>query len=183
MLVIVENNGYNIQYITKITKEDNSMNKKKGCFIAFLMGFGVFVVVILISVQLIINYGKESTSEQVTNKEITIEIEPTEKPVVTNYIIEDISKGKYYVFDNEYEKLYEKACNAAIAWVDLYEEYKPIEDSKLTIYDDGSIAMQIYSIDDKGVTVTYTTKDKNGDRERIAIMYDTENGIETITEK
>lgn len=154
------------------------MNKKKGCLIVLLIIL-VILVAIGITLGVLINDYEKPSSEQ----KFSVDTETGAENTDTKYNIEDISKGKYYVFDNEYEKLYEKACNAALAWVDMYDEYKPIEDSRLTIFDDGSVAMQITSLDDKGVTVTYTAKDKNGDRERISIMYDTENGVETITEK
>lgn len=154
------------------------MNKKKGCLIVLLIII-VFAAVILITLGVLINDYEKPSSEQKFTVDIDAETENTD----TKYNIEDISRGKYYVSDSEYEKLYERACNAALAWVDIYDEYKPIEDSKLTIYDDGSIAIQIYTLDDKGVTVTYSAKDKNGDRERISIMFDTDNGVETIIEK
>ncbi len=149
---------------------------KKGCLISILVVFIIIVVVVITLGVLLNDYEKNPPSEQSSSEIETDNSNP-------QFIIEDLSKGKHYVFDDEYEKLYDKACNAALAWVDIYDEYKPIEDSRLTIFDDGSVAMQILSLDDKGVTVTYTAKDKNGDRERISIMYDTENGVETITEK
>lgn len=150
---------------------------KKGCLLSLLVGFAIFIAIVVTIGILISDYEKNPPSEKVTTTE------STEEKSIIEYNIEDISKGKYYVSNSEYEKLYDKACNAALAWVDIYDEYKPIENSKLTIYDDGSIVIQIYSLDGKSVSVTYSAEDKNGDRERIAIMYDTDDGIQTITEK
>ncbi len=151
--------------------------KKKGCLISVLVVFLiVFTLLITIGI-LITNYRNNPPNEK------DVSTENSNESKATKYNIEDISNGKYYVSDNEYEKIYDRACKAALAWVDLYDKYKTIDNSKLTIYDDGSILMQLYTSDDNNVSVTYTKKDKNGDRDRIAISYDSGGGIKTIIEK
>ena len=80
------------------------------------------------------------------------------------------------ILDSEYEKLYEKAKNAAFAYIDIIEEdeYLSAEESKLKVFGDKSAVFLLKTVDkpeadDDSIMVTfaYLPDEKNWQRENI----------------
>ena len=82
------------------------------------------------------------------------------------------------ILDMDYEKLYERAKNAAFAYIDIIEEdeYLSAEESKLKVFGDKSAAFLLRTVDkpdveDDTVMVTFSYSENEKDWGRQDIIY------------
>lgn len=115
------------------------------------------------------------------NNSISIDVQTSSKvSTATKYNISNLSN--LYISDNEYEKLYERAKNAAFSWIDTLDEkdFLAADQCKLTVFTDKSAAFVLSTVEKPGVkdntvivTFTYLENEKNW--KRLSIVY---NGVE-----